>query len=117
MQADLDSEDAAEFDLCLHGSFDLRFLGITHNRWSSFRQRDKLHLFGYGRESPFSPILFCLLDPLLRTRNEIPPDMTWTIERLAAEEHQATRRRFTFQNNLRSRLKHKQSTSFEDAAV
>src|SRR3954466_5807830 len=57
-----------------------------------FRQRDELDLVAWHTlEAAFLPLVLGLLDALLARRDEIPPDVTRTVERCAADHRDAAR--------------------------
>src|ERR1700691_4632921 len=58
---------------------------------SLFRQRNKLGLARHFGEASGFPIGFRLLDPCLRARDQIPPDMPLAFELGAAEDHEPRR--------------------------
>src|SRR5690349_18239807 len=57
------------------------------NRLSSLRQRNELMLLRNRSKSAGFPVLFRLLDPLLAGRDEIPPDVPRSLQRIAAQKH------------------------------
>src|SRR6516165_934520 len=55
------------------------------------RQRNELVLLRNRRKAARLPVLLGLLDPLLARRDEIPPDVAWTLQRIAAQKHHPCR--------------------------
>src|ERR1700722_17357200 len=55
------------------------------------RERYELRFARHHREPTFSPIGFRLFDTLGGTRDEIPPKVTWLVERLRARRGKAGR--------------------------
>jgi hypothetical protein len=56
----------------------------------SFRERDEFSFTaGHLGEASALPVAFGLVDPRLRARNEIPPDVPLAVDRRAFEEHNA----------------------------
>src|SRR4029077_10252435 len=58
---------------------------------SSLRQRNELVFLRYRGKAAGFPILFGLLDTFLAGRDEIPPDMSWALQRVAAQKHHPCR--------------------------
>src|SRR6266849_6395126 len=57
----------------------------------SLRQRNEFVFIRNVREAARLPVLLGLLDSLLARGDEIPPDMAWAFQRIAAEEHHPRR--------------------------
>src|ERR1700738_1799309 len=57
----------------------------------SIRQRNELMFVGDVSEPAALPVLFGLLDPFLAGGDEIPPDVTGPLQRVAAEKHHPRR--------------------------
>src|SRR5256885_16931878 len=77
------------------------------------RQRDELELIArHAGEFAFTPFVLGLLDALLARGNEIPPDMTRTVERCATDHRDAARLR-RGQRDLIGRAKNEKLTGRE----
>jgi hypothetical protein len=61
------------------------FAGFEADNPRSFREWNEFRIARHRRETPTFPVRLCLLDTLPRARYKVPPNMTWTVERFAAE--------------------------------
>src|SRR6266481_4835027 len=77
----------------------------------SLRQRNEFVFVRNVREAARLPVLLGLLDSLLAGGDEIPPDMAWAFQRIAAEEHHP-RRRYRLDRNAISGPKDQKARSF-----
>ena len=59
--------------------------GFEADNPRSFREWNEFRIARHRRETPTFPVRLCLLDTLPRARYKVPPNMTWTVERFAAE--------------------------------
>src|SRR5882724_4423441 len=70
----------------------LRNASGAERSWDgSLRQRNEFVFVRNVREAARLPVLLGLLDSLLAGGDEIPPDMAWAFQRIAAEEHHPRR--------------------------
>jgi hypothetical protein len=79
------------------------------------RERYELRFAGHHRKPAFSRIGFRLFDRLGGTRDEIPPKVTWLVERLAAEQEKPSRFNCAYGDHA-VLLKHQHPASFEGVA-
>jgi hypothetical protein len=59
--------------------------GIRADTLQLLREWNEFRIARHRRETPTFPVRLCLLDTLPRARYKVPPNMTWTVERFAAE--------------------------------
>src|SRR5262249_57179051 len=82
----------------------------------SLRQRDELLVVtGDGAEAGELPVRLGLLDALLARRDEVPPDVAWSVHGRAAQQHEP-RIAYRRQRDAVARTKHEQAAGREPIA-
>ena len=80
------------------------------------RERDKLRIAWNRGEPAVLPIALGSLDALARARNEVPPDVTRTVQRFTAEKHEPGSR-YCLNRNLVARRENQKPARLESLAM